>query len=71
MKILLSGMNHRTAPLAVRERFAVDALTPALQKLVASAEIEEAVIVSTCNRVELVTTTRQPEAARLRLRGFF
>ena len=71
MKILLSGMNHRTAPLEVRERFAVDALTPALQKLVASAEIEEAVIVSTCNRVELVTTTRQPEAARLRLRGFF
>ena len=67
MKILLLGMNHKSAPLDVRERFAIDDPTPMLQKLVACDEIDEAVVVSTCNRVELVVTTHQPEAARLRL----
>ncbi len=71
MKILLTGMSHRTAPIGVRERFAVEDPQPALRKLVACEEIAEAVIVSTCNRVELLVTSRQPEAARLRLRHFF
>lgn len=71
MKILLLGMNHRSAPLEVRERFAIDDTAPALQKLAAQAEIEEVVIVSTCNRVEVVATTRQLEAARLCLARFF
>ena len=53
MKILLLGMNHKSAPLDVRERFAIDDPTPMLQKLVACDEIDEAVVVSTCNRVEL------------------
>ncbi len=43
MKILLLGMNHRSAPLAIRERFAVDDLGPALRKLVACDEVAEAV----------------------------
>jgi glutamyl-tRNA reductase len=64
-------MNHRTAPLEVRERYAVDDPAPVLRKLVASDEIEEAVIVSTCNRVELLVTSRQPEAARMRIRHCF
>src|SRR5262249_25825534 len=42
-----------------------------LRKLVAGAEIEEAVLLSTCNRVELVVLTREIEAARLRLRSLF
>ncbi len=71
MKILLAGMNHRTAPLEVREQFALDDPDPVLRKLAASDEVDEAVIVSTCNRVELVVTSRQPEAARLRLGHFF
>ena len=71
MKILLLGMNHRSAPLAVRERFAIDDPAPVLQKLVAASEIEEAVVVSTCNRVDLVVTTHQLDAARHRLRHFF
>ncbi len=71
MNILLLGMNHRTAPLELRERYAVEDPVPALRKLHASDEVEEAVIVSTCNRVELVVTTRQAEAARLRMRHFF
>lgn len=71
MKLLLLGMNHTTAPVEVRERFAVSEVTPVLQKLSDADEIEEVVIVSTCNRVEVVVTTRQPEAARLRLGDFF
>jgi glutamyl-tRNA reductase len=71
MSVLLLGMSHRTASVELRERFAVDDPTPALTKLVASPEIDEAVLLSTCNRVELVVWTREPEAARLRLRSFF
>ena len=71
MKILLVGMSHHTAPVEVRERFAVSDLRSALLKVVASDEIEEAVIISTCNRVEIVATTHQPEAARHHLQRFF
>jgi len=71
VKILLVGMNHRTAPIEVRERFAVEEPGPWLAKLVAGEEIEEAVLLSTCNRVEVVVTTRRLEAARHRLRSFF
>jgi glutamyl-tRNA reductase len=71
VRILLVGMNHRTAPLALRERLAVPDPAPALRKLVGSEEIDEAVLLSTCNRIELVVLTRNPEAARLRLRSCF
>jgi glutamyl-tRNA reductase len=71
VKILLVGMSHRTAPLAVRERLAVEDPAPALRKLVPSDEIDEAVLFSTCNRIEVVALTRNPDAARLRLRSFF
>ena len=71
MKILLVGMNHRTAPLALRERLAVDDPVPLLRKLVANQEIDEAVLLSTCNRIELVVLTRNEGAARLRLRSCF
>jgi glutamyl-tRNA reductase len=64
VKILLLGMNHESAPVDVRERFAVDDPAPLLAKLVAHDEIEEAVVVSTCNRVELCVTTHQPDSAR-------
>ena len=35
MKVLLFGMNHRTAPIELRERFAVDQTGPLLRKLMA------------------------------------
>jgi glutamyl-tRNA reductase len=71
VNVLLVGMNHRTASLDLRERYAVADVQPLLTKLVADADIEEAVLLSTCNRVEVVVTTRRPEVARLRLRSFF
>ncbi|MCB9726770.1 MAG: glutamyl-tRNA reductase [Spirochaetaceae bacterium] len=71
MKVMLLGMNHRTAPVEVRERFAVDETAPVLHKLVDRPEIAEAVLLSTCNRVELVVTTPSPDAARHVLIDFF
>ena len=41
MKIVLLGVNHRTAPLELRERLAVEDPVPPLQKLVAGHEIDE------------------------------
>jgi len=54
--LIVLGLNHRTAPVAVRERlgFAHDELRPALARLASRAGVHEAVIVSTCNRVEVI-----------------
>ncbi len=71
MRIVVLGMNHRSAPLELRERLAVEDVEPLLKKLVAGDAIEEAVLFSTCNRVEVVALTRRLEAARHRLRAFF
>ena len=58
------GTSHHSAPVEVRERFAVADEQAALRKLIDHHEIEEAVLISTCNRVEVVVTTHQPDAAR-------
>lgn len=71
MKVVVFGMNHRTAPVEIRERFAVADVGPVLQKLVDRPEVEEAVLLSTCNRVELVVTTENPDAAQHVLVDFF
>jgi glutamyl-tRNA reductase len=71
MKVVLLGMNHRTAPVEIRERFAVSQPGPMLQKLIDRPEVEEAVLLSTCNRVEVVVTTANPDAAQHALFDFF
>lgn len=57
MQIVATGLNHRTAPVELRERFAIGHahLASALQTLFSQPGVEEAVILSTCNRVELYT----------------
>lgn len=59
MPIVAIGLSHRTSPVTVRERFAfAEARIPeALQRLRASGLADEAVIVSTCNRVEIYAAT--------------
>lgn len=71
VKVMLIGMSHRTAPVDVRERFAVTRAGPLLRKLVDRPEIEEAVLLSTCNRVEVIVTTRNTDAAEHALFDFF
>jgi glutamyl-tRNA reductase len=59
MKLLLTGVSHKTAPVEVRESlaFAESSLASALQDLRARQGVTEAVILSTCNRVEITVTT--------------
>ena len=73
MKILLLGMSHHTAPVEVREHYAAgEAVTDAtMAKLAGRAEIDEVVLVSTCNRVEIIVATQKPDEARLGLEAFF
>jgi glutamyl-tRNA reductase len=71
MRLLLVGMSHRTAPLELRERYAAPDPRPILTKLAADVDVEEAVLLSTCNRVEILVATRRPAEARLRLRSLF
>jgi glutamyl-tRNA reductase len=56
MTFLLTGVNHNSAPVDVRERFAVPEkdLPTAVQKLSTYPGIEEGMIISTCNRVEFL-----------------
>ena len=55
MPIIVAGLSHHTAPVTVRERFAISeaAAVPLLQQLKQSGLVEEAVLLSTCNRVEI------------------
>lgn len=55
MPVVVLGVNHRTAPVEVREKlaFAAPEIPDALAALRSEAGVEEAVILSTCNRVEL------------------
>ena len=55
MKLFALGLNHRTAPICVREAvaFSPDAQRAALQPLRAESGAEEVVLVSTCNRSEI------------------
>jgi glutamyl-tRNA reductase len=55
MKILALGLNHKTAPLDIRERvtFGPDIIAGALRSLTARPEVAEATILSTCNRTEI------------------
>ena len=55
MSLLAIGLNHRTAPVSVRERvaFAPERTRTALRDLLARGGAREAAILSTCNRTEL------------------
>lgn len=55
MTLLALGINHKTAPVALREKvaFTPDSLVAALSSLKHLPGVEESVIVSTCNRTEL------------------
>jgi glutamyl-tRNA reductase len=60
MKIQLIGVNHKTAPLDVRERLAIpeSRLADATQRLVQHPGVSEGMILSTCNRVEILAQTQ-------------
>src|SRR5712691_1888930 len=73
MPIVVIGLSHHSSPVTVRERFAfAEARIPATLQLLRDASIaEEAVILSTCNRVEIyAATTLEPRKAFRELQEF-
>jgi glutamyl-tRNA reductase len=60
MSVLLLGLSHKTAPVEVRERFAIaeGSTSEQLKALAERPGISEAVILSTCNRVEFLVNTQ-------------
>jgi glutamyl-tRNA reductase len=64
-QIVIVGLNHRTAPIEVRENVAFDpvSLKDALGQLLALSSIQEGAILSTCNRVEVVAASADGRAA--------
>ena len=62
MDLLLLGLNHRTAPLSLRERvaFTADQLAEALPALKIRGDFREVAILSTCNRTEVIVVTDEP-----------
>ena len=65
MELLCLGLNHRTAPVEVREKFAVGTpkLGEACTELAALAEAAEAVVISTCNRTEFYLAAEDAKEA--------
>ncbi|MHC4114155.1 MAG: glutamyl-tRNA reductase [Planctomycetota bacterium] len=66
MKIIVAGLNHKSAPIDIRERLAFDAAdtTKALKQLKNKFPDTEFVLLSTCNRVELYSAGSSSAGAR-------
>ena len=74
-RFYLLGVNHKTAPVEVRERFAIpeSRLPEAMRALTSRDGIEEGMILSTCNRVELLARSKNGVPADIRgfIRDYF
>jgi glutamyl-tRNA reductase len=71
MQLFVVGVSHRTAPVGVRERLAIDPndLEERLRKIGGLPGVREVAIVSTCNRVEIYGAFSEEEDAMAALRG--
>jgi glutamyl-tRNA reductase len=72
MNIIVVGLSHKTAPLEIRENvaFASNRIEQPLREVVALPDIAEAVILSTCNRVEIYAATRDIAGGMARIKRF-
>jgi glutamyl-tRNA reductase len=73
MSVVVIGLSHRTSPVELRERFAYpdEKIPGALKQLRESGLASEAVVLSTCNRVEIyAATSLAPETAFAELKKF-
>ncbi len=72
MNLLVVGISHKKAPLELRERFALSesVIPEALRRLQGNPEIEEAAIISTCNRVEFVMVAYEKQEGMVGFRRF-
>jgi glutamyl-tRNA reductase len=67
MPLIALGLNHQTAPLALREKVALDAISlpVALAALAGIDGVEEAALLSTCNRTEIYAQVADGHEAAL------
>ena len=72
LDIVLIGINHKTAPVEVREciAFSEDDSKSALHSLLRNSFIKEALLFSTCNRVEILLVTDNKARAVAETKGF-
>ncbi|MCC7174145.1 MAG: glutamyl-tRNA reductase [Bryobacterales bacterium] len=72
MRLSVTGLNHKTAPVEVREKLAFEerALGEALRELKSFPEVSEALVLSTCNRVEVALATGDEADSRAVAAGF-
>ncbi len=73
MNILVIGLNHRTAALELREKLAFNGprLEEGLLKISELPAVNEALIISTCNRVEIYLNTDETERVVESIKDFF
>ena len=73
MSVVVVGLNHRTVPLDLLERMTVPAsrLPKALADLTSREHINEAVVLSTCNRIEVYVLAEKFHGAYQDIRNFF
>ncbi|MGW4405078.1 glutamyl-tRNA reductase [Nonomuraea sp. NPDC004702] len=71
MSVLAIGLSHRTAPVALLERVSVtgDALVKLLHDVQQDTSVAEAMVISTCNRVEIYVTVDRFHAAVTSISG--
>ena len=72
MYVLLVGLNHRTAPVEIREKLAITGgvMNQAYKYLKQKEDIEGVVILATCNRTEVYATSRDIEKGMQALQEF-
>lgn len=73
MQLLVLGLNHKTAPVEVRERFSLseDKIRSGLENMDNYVDIMEAVVLSTCNRSELYAVIEEEDGGIDMARQFF
>lgn len=73
MSIVVIGVNHRTGPLSLLERVSIpdDGLPKAVHGLVSRQNLNEAVVLSTCNRIEVYAVAERFHGAYADIRDFF
>ena len=72
MNLIIVGLSHKTAPVEIREKLSFPSQTigEPLNRLCTSYGINEGVIISTCNRVEIFAVTRDIEKGLWQLKRF-
>ena len=73
MHLVILGLNHKTAPVEVRERFSLsrESIIKGLKNLPLYQTLDEAVVLSTCNRSEIYAVVDEKNANVRQLKQFW